>query len=458
VQLADEAVCIGPSSPLESYLNIDAIVKAAKDTRCDAVHPGYGFLAENADFAAALATAGIAFIGPAPDIIRAMGSKIESRRMMRKAGLPIVPGTIDGSDNIDDIVAETEKVELPLFLKASAGGGGKGMRLVTDRSQIRRSAQAAIGEARASFGDGTVYVEQRVDKPRHIEFQVLADNHGNAVHLFERECSIQRRHQKLLEETPSAALDGELRNKMGRAAVKAVETTGYTNVGTIEFLLDEEKNFYFLEMNTRIQVEHPVTEMTTGVDLVKWQILIAQGERLSFGQGDVCKRGHAIECRIYAEDPRNHFLPSCGVVEYLREPWGPGIRNDSGIYQGCEVSQFYDPILSKLVTYDETRDRARRKMIQALDEYVIHGIHTTIEVHEKILRSQAFIKGEMDTDFLDAHLDGWFTDSADLPDEAFVAAALTETLLGVQTDSSQAASSSLTPWQRVGKWEIGGGS
>jgi acetyl-CoA carboxylase biotin carboxylase subunit len=457
VQLADEAVCIGPASPVESYLNMDAIIAAAQETHCDAVHPGYGFLAENGRFADALAKANIAFIGPSGKIIRSMGSKIESRKIMQRAGVPIVPGMVEGSDDVDEIVAAAKKVDGPIFLKASAGGGGKGMRLVTDRKNIKSLVQEAVGEAKSAFGDGTIYIEQRIDNPRHIEFQILADQHGNVVHLFERECSIQRRHQKLLEETPSPVLDDKLRNVMGEAAVKAAAAVGYTNAGTIEFMLDSDGNFYFLEMNTRIQVEHPITEMTTGVDLVKWQIQIARGEKLSFKQEDLSVRGHAIECRIYAEDPRNHFMPSCGVIEYLREPWGPGIRNDSGIYQGWEVSPYYDPILSKLVTYDETRDGARRKMLQALMEYVVHGIHTTIEVHENILESDEFIRGDTHTGFLDAHLDDWFSKSEGLPDEAYIAAALAEAVEQPQA-AAQGQAARPTPWQRIGKWEIGGGA
>jgi acetyl-CoA carboxylase biotin carboxylase subunit len=458
VQLADEAVCLGPAAPLESYLNIQVIVEAAKRTGCDAVHPGYGFLAENARFAEALEGAAITFIAPPASVIHAMGSKIESRRLMEKAGVPIVPGTVNGSEDVDTIVAEAKKIKGQIFLKASAGGGGKGMRLVTDRSKLPSLVKEAVGEARSAFGDGTVYVEKRIDKPRHIEFQILADHHGNVVHLFERECSIQRRHQKLLEEAPSIALDKTLRDEMGQAAVKAAKAVGYRNAGTIEFMLDAGNNFYFLEMNTRIQVEHPITEYTTGLDLVKWQILIARGERLPFEQKDILSRGHAIECRIYAEDPRNHFLPSCGVIDYLREPWGPGIRNDSGVYQGWEVGPHYDPILSKLVTYAEDRDAARRKMLEALDEYIVHGIHTTIEVHKKILTSKPFVEGKTNTDFLDTHLDDWFEDTGDVPDEAFIAAALAEALMRDGTRSSGSQAPAPTPWQLVGEWEIGGGA
>lgn len=455
VQLADEAICIGPASPSESYLNIDSILKAVQVTGCDAVHPGYGFLAENARFAKTLHDAGVHFIGPSADVVSSMGSKIESRKMMQKAGVPIVPGTVDGSDDIDEIVAAAGQVEGAIFLKASAGGGGKGMRLVTDRDTLRASVQEAVGEAKSSFGDGTLYIERRIEDPRHVEFQILADNAGHVVHLFERECSIQRRHQKLLEETPSPALDEVLRHRMGDAAVQAAKAAGYTNAGTVEFMLDRNGDFYFLEMNTRIQVEHPITELTTGIDLVKWQILISQGETLPFAQSDLSARGHAIECRIYAEDPRNHFYPSCGVIEYLREPTGPGVRNDSGIYQGWEVGPYYDPILSKLVTFDETRDGARRKMLQALGEYIIHGIHTTIEVHEKILASETFLRGETDTSFLDRHIAHWFDGSDETPDETFIAAVLAESLSSGAPASPGRGGIARTPWQAIGQWEIG---
>jgi acetyl-CoA carboxylase biotin carboxylase subunit len=459
VQLADEAVCIGPAPPRESYLNINAIISAAKETGCDAVHPGYGFLSENALFAEACADAGITFIGPTPDIIRAMGSKIESRRLMRDAGVPIVPGTVEGSDDIDAIVAEAEKVDGPIFLKASAGGGGKGMRLLADRSQLRSAVQEAVGEAKSAFGDGTVYVEKRIDRPKHIEWQVLGDHHGNVVHLYERECSIQRRHQKLLEETPSPALSDDLRQRMAEAAVSAAKSVGYRNAGTIEFLLDTDGSFYFLEMNTRVQVEHAITECTTGIDIVKWQILIAQGERLPFKQEDIRQNGHSIECRIYAEDPRNHFLPSCGVISYLHEPWGPGIRNESGVYQGWEVSPHYDPILSKLVTFAETRDGARRKMLQALDDFVIQGIHSTIEVHKKILVSEPFIKAEIYTDFLDEHLNSWLEETAGIADEVYVAAVLADMLLGAGARAAAGSDDgpAVSPWTHGGKWEIGSG-
>ncbi|MGD8413117.1 MAG: acetyl-CoA carboxylase biotin carboxylase subunit [Candidatus Latescibacterota bacterium] len=458
VLLADEAVCIGPAPALESYLNIDAIVGAAKETGCDAVHPGYGFLAENGDFAERLETEGLTFIGPSGSVIKAMGSKIQSRNIMEKAGVPIVPGALEGSDDVKKILAAANQIEGPIFLKASAGGGGKGMRLVRDRSQLESLVREAVGEATSAFGDGTVYVEKYVEKPRHIEFQVLADTHGNAVHLFERECSIQRRHQKVVEETPSVALNDEIRAEMGEAAVAAARATGYTNAGTVEFMFDQDGNYYFLEMNTRIQVEHPITEFTTGVDLVKWQIRIARGEELDFTQDDLVQRGHAIECRIYAEDGARNFIPSCGVIKLLKEPWGPGVRNDSGIYEGWEVSPHYDPILSKLVAFGESREAAIRRMMLALDSYVVHGVETSIDLHKRILAHPAFIKGETYTDFIQLYEDDLLSPGGDVPDEAFIAAALADQLrTGTSAGSPGPSTARPTPWQTIGRWEIGGG-
>jgi acetyl-CoA carboxylase biotin carboxylase subunit len=458
VLLADEAVCIGPPPALESYLDVDAIVRAARETGCDAVHPGYGFLAENGAFAARLEREGITFIGPAGSVIEKMGSKIQARKVMKKAGVPVVPGSMGGSEDVGEILSAAAEIEGPIFLKASAGGGGKGMRLVKDRSQLESLVREAVGEAKSAFGDGTVYVEKFLENPRHIEFQILADSHGNVVHLYERECSIQRRHQKVVEETPSTALREALRRQMGEAAVAAARAARYTNAGTVEFMFDRNQNFYFLEMNTRIQVEHPITELTTGVDLVKWQIRIARGERLDFGQDDIEQRGHAIECRIYAEDSAKNFIPSCGVIKLLREPWGPGIRNDSGVYQGWEVSPHYDPILSKLVAYDETRDAAIRRMQIALDSYVVHGVETSIDLHKRILAHPEFRGGETYTNFIDAHKEELLVDDGGVPDEAYIAAALATRLRGAGNGApSGARVERPTPWQTVGRWEIGGG-
>ena len=457
---ADEAVCIGPPSPLASYLNVDAIIAAAKQTGADAIHPGYGFLAENAKFAERVEKEGLTFVGPASAAIRAMGSKLESRAIMKKAGVPIVPGTEKGSNDPAAVVAAAKSIETPLFIKASAGGGGKGMRLVTDRAHLESAARAAIAEARSAFGDDTVYVEKKIEHPRHIEFQVLADAHGNTVHLFERECSIQRRHQKLVEETPSPALTPALRARMGEAAVAAARAVGYVNAGTIEFILDTSGNFYFLEMNTRIQVEHPITELTTDIDLVQWQLRIARGEELSFTQKDLSQRGHAIECRIYAEDEMQNFMPSSGVISLLRHPSGPGIRNDTGVYEGWEVTPFYDPILSKLVVFAENRDAARQRMLRALDDYIVHGVKTGVDLHRRILTHPAFVRGDVNTAFLEEHAEVLRPGDAEVPDEAFVAAALADELglggaarrRGAAPDAGRESS----PWEQGGNWEIGG--
>ncbi len=458
VQHADQAVCIGPPSPLESYLKIDALLDAARATGADAIHPGYGFLAENTNFAERVEGAGLTFVGPPSAAIRAMGSKLGARAIMSKAGVPVVPGTESGSNDAAQIAAMAKKIKGPWFIKASAGGGGKGMRLVTDASQLEAAARAAIGEAKAAFGDDTVYVEKKIEKPRHIEFQVLADAHGNVVHLFERECSIQRRHQKVLEETPSPALTPALRKRMGDAAVAAARAVGYVNAGTIEFILDTAGEFYFLEMNTRIQVEHPITECTTGIDLVQWQLRVARGETLAFEQKDLSQRGHAIECRIYAEDETRQFMPSSGVIAALVEPGGPGIRVDSGVYQGWEVSPYYDPILAKLVAFGEDRETARRRMLRALDEYVVLGVATGIDLHKRILNHAAFVAGKVDTSFLDVHAAELLTPSStDVPDLAFVAAVLAaETAAGKKTarDTTNGADDP-TPWQTTGSWEIG---
>jgi acetyl-CoA carboxylase biotin carboxylase subunit len=456
---ADEAVCIGPPSPLASYLRVDAIIEAAKRTGADAIHPGYGFLAENAAFAARVEEEGLTFVGPSSSAIRTLGSKLASRAAMKKVGVPVVPGTEEGSNDPAVVAEAARHIDVPLFIKASAGGGGKGLRLVTDRAQIEAAARAAIGEARSSFGDDVVYLEKKIEHPRHVEFQVLADAHGNTVHLFERECSIQRRHQKLVEETPCTALTPALRAKMGEAAVAAARAVDCVSAVTVEFMLDAEGDFYFLEMNTRIQVEHPITELTTGIDLVQWQLRIARGEALAFTQRDLRQRGHAIECRIYAEDEMHHFMPSCGVISLLRQPSGPGIRNDTGVYEGWEVTPHYDPILSKLCVYGEDREAARRRMLRALDEYVVHGVATGIDLHRRILTHPSFIRGDVNTEFLEEHAaDVIAPTEASVPDEAFVAAALADELgLGgaIRRSTMQVARETPT-WVQVGSWEIGG--
>jgi acetyl-CoA carboxylase biotin carboxylase subunit len=458
VQQADEAVCIGPASPADSYLNIDAIIAAARECGVDAIHPGYGFLAESPAFARAVEDAGLIWVGPPEDVIVQMGSKIESRRVMSEAGVPVIPGSTDGSTDPKKILKDASEIEGELFVKASAGGGGKGLRLVKKRGELESAIREAIGEAEAAFGDGTVYVEKRILNPRHIEFQVLADRHGHVVHLYERDCSIQRRHQKVLEETPSVALSSTLREKMGWAARTAAIAVGYVNAGTIEFIVDDDGGFYFLEMNTRIQVEHPITELTTGIDLVQWQLRIARGEGLTFGQDDVQRRGHAIECRIYAEDETRGFMPSCGVIDYLYEPSGPGVRNDSGIYEGWEVSPHYDPILSKLVAYGEDREQARARMLRALDEYVIHGVQTGIDLHKRILCHDSFVRGEVDTNFIDTHADELLTPpESEVPDVAFIAAAVYE-IEGIRRRPSSGGGviAEESVWTRIGNWGVGG--
>ena len=458
VQKADEAVFIGAPPPRESYLNVDRIVAAARATGADAIHPGYGFLAESPAFAARVEEEGMVFIGPPPDVIRRMGSKIASRAAMREAGVPIVPGSERGSNDPEAVRAEAERVGLPVFVKASAGGGGHGLRLVRERGELDAAIRHAIGEAGAAFGDDTVYVERQIERPRHIEFQVLADGNGHTVHLFERECSIQRRHQKVLEETPSSALTPVLRARMGEAAVAAARAVGYVGAGTVEFMLDAEQRFYFLETNTRIQVEHPITELTTGIDLVQWQIRIARGEALAFAQDAIHQHGHAIECRVYAEDETRHFMPSCGVISYLYEPSGPGIRNDSGIYEGWEVSAHYDPILSKLVAYGENREQARARMLRALDEYVIHGVQTSIDLHKRILRHPEFVAGKLDTGFVERHADILLTpESHPVPDEAFIAGLLyARTGAPAAVTPAPGARSATSVWQRLGPWRVGG--
>jgi acetyl-CoA carboxylase, biotin carboxylase subunit len=401
VRRADEAYAIGPAPSRESYLRIDRILEAAARAGADAVHPGYGFLAENADFARACEEAGLAFIGPRSETITLMGEKTSARRLAVEAGVPVVPGTLEPVGGSDEIAREAARVGFPLMLKAAAGGGGKGLRLVKDASELDTAAERARSEARNAFGDDRVYLERAILKARHIEIQVLADHYGHAVHLFERECSIQRRHQKIVEESPSPFVTPELRARMGAAAVALVHRIGYRNAGTLEFLVDEDRNPYFLEMNTRIQVEHPVTEMVTGTDLVGLQIRVAQGEALPFTQDDLRQTGHAIECRVYAEDPDRGFLPSPGLLTAFRGPGGPGIRDDAGVYEGFEVPVHYDSLLSKLVAHGATRDDAIRRMRRALAEYKVLGIHTTLPFLDRVLRHEAFVAGDVDTGFVD---------------------------------------------------------
>ncbi len=401
VRQADEAYLIGPPPSRESYLRIDRVLEVAKRCGAEAVHPGYGFLAENAEFARACEAAGVVFIGPRSETIAHMGEKTSARRLAVEAGVPVVPGTLEPVADETALLREAEKIGFPMMLKAAAGGGGKGLRLVSSAADLLSAAARARSEAKSAFGDESVYLEKAISRPRHIEIQVLADTHGTAVHLFERECSIQRRHQKVIEESPSPFLTPDLRERMGALAVGLARRVGYVNAGTLEFLVDEERNPYFLEMNTRLQVEHPVTEMVTGEDLVKLQIRIAQGGRLPFAQEDLKQRGHAIECRVYAEDPEAGFLPSPGRIQALRPPGGPGVRDDSGVYEGYEVPIHYDPLISKVVAYGYSRRDAIQRMRRAVAEYKVLGIKTTLPFFERVLRHPAFLAGDFDTSFVE---------------------------------------------------------
>jgi acetyl-CoA carboxylase biotin carboxylase subunit len=404
VRKADEAYPIGAAAASESYLNIHKILDVADRSGADAIHPGYGFLSENAKFAQACSDAGVKFIGPTAAAIEAMGSKTRARQAMEKAGVPSVPGTSRGVESFEEAEQVAARIGYPVMLKAAAGGGGKGMRLVHTPEQLKSALEAARSEAERSFGDSEVYIEKAIINPRHIEMQVLADEHGNVVYLGERECSLQRRHQKVLEEAPSPIVDADMRRRMGEVAVRVAQAANYTNAGTVEFLVDQEKNFYFLEMNTRVQVEHPVTELITGLDLVHLQIRIAAGEELPFTQDDVRIRGHAIECRINAEDPDNNYFPSPGKITMLQESSGPGIRIDSGMYEGWNVPIDYDPLLAKLIGYGADREQAIARLTRALSEYFVGGIKTNISLFRRILRDADFRDAKLDTGFLDRML------------------------------------------------------
>ncbi len=402
VRYADEAYHIGPPPANQSYLRGDAIIDVARQAGADAIHPGYGFLAENADFAAACRDAGVVFIGPTPEAIRLMGDKVTARTTVAAAGVPLIPGTPAGLSD-DELLAAAGEIGYPVLVKASAGGGGKGMRLVNRPADLKSSLAAARRESLKAFGDDTVYLEKAVEGARHVEIQILADAHGNVIHLGERECSIQRRHQKLVEESPSVVVDEDLRQRMGAVAVAAAKAVNYVSAGTVEFLVDKDGNFYFLEMNTRLQVEHPVTELVTGVDIVKEMISIADGRKLRFEQKDIHMKGWAIEARITAEDPDNNFMPSTGKIVALREPTGPGIRIESGVYVGMEVGLYYDPMIAKLIAYGENRAEAILRLRRALTEYRIAGVKTSIPFHLGLVDTPRFQWGQFDTRFLETH-------------------------------------------------------
>ncbi len=461
VRLADEAYPIGPAAANQSYLVTDKILEVAHTSGADAIHPGYGFLSENADFAEACADAGIIFIGPPPTAIRAMGDKTEARLLMEKANVPMAPGTTDAIEDADRAAEIAEEIGYPVLIKAAAGGGGKGMRVVDTPDEFKSAMRGARSEAESAFGDGRVFIEKYIQEPRHIEFQILADEHGNTVHLFERECSIQRRHQKVIEEAPSSVLTPELRQEMGAAAVAAAEACGYTNAGTVEFLVDKDLNYYFMEMNTRLQVEHPVTEWITGIDLVAEQIRIAEGETLGYTQDDLSMRGHAIECRVYAEDPTSNFLPDPGRLIRHAAPSGFGVRVDAGVEEGGEVLIHYDPMISKLTTWGRDRADAIRRMERALDEYEIAGMETTIPFCRFAMGHEAFRSGDFSTHFVEQHFD-----PADLtPDdeEHDTMAALAATLFRAHKQQADAAatvddrsnSASRSAWRRRRQQHMG---
>jgi acetyl-CoA carboxylase biotin carboxylase subunit len=409
VRYADEAFHIGPAPSNESYLNIDKIIAVAKKCGADAIHPGYGFLSENASFSDRCKQEGIIFIGPSGDSIRSMGDKITARQTMIKAGVPVVPGTTEPIQDEQKAIDVIREIGLPVMIKASAGGGGKGMRLVKEENEILNSIRAARSEASSAFGDDSVYIEKYIESPHHIEFQILADNHGNTIHLFERECSVQRRHQKVVEETPSPLLTPRIREEMGKFAVAAAKAVDYSGAGTIEFIVDEELHYYFLEMNTRLQVEHPITERVVGVDLVKEQIRIANNEALDLKQEDLRQRGHAIECRIYAEDPDRNFMPSPGVIKHITEPHGLGVRCDGYVYEGYEIPLYYDPLISKLICWGKTRDEAIARMKRGLYEYKITGVKTSIRLLVRIMDTPDFKEGKYNTHFIEQNRDFLFT-------------------------------------------------
>src|SRR5689334_10064459 len=449
VSKADEAYLLGPAPARESYLNIPKILEVAKRCGAEAIHPGYGFLSENAQFARACAEAGIKFIGPPPSAMELMGSKTRARTAMQAAGVPMVPGSARGLSLVEagEMAA---KVGYPVMIKAAAGGGGKGMRLVSKPSELKSSFETAQSEALRSFNDGEIYVEKFIENPRHIEIQVLGDEHGNVVYLGERECSVQRRHQKVIEEAPSAVVTLELRRKMGETAVQVAKAAGYFNAGTVEFLVDKDLNYYFLEMNTRLQVEHPVTELVTGIDLVHLQIHVASGDKLPFKQEDVQLRGHAIECRIYAEDPDNNFFPSPGAITRLMTPGGPGIREDSGVFEGWHVPLDYDPMLSKLIAYAPTRELAIARLNRALEEYSIGGIKTNLSLFRRLLHEPAFRIAEIDTGYLDRLLvEDKKPASAD-PDKMRVAALAAAMMNGGNGSAAKTATPQVST---NGKWK-----
>lgn len=450
VRYADEAVHIGAAPSSQSYLVGSKIIEACRQTGAEAIHPGYGFLSENADFARAVREAGLILVGPSPEAMEIMGNKLSAKAAALKYNIPMVPGTEEAITDIADAKNRAVEVGFPILIKAAAGGGGKGMRIVERVEDFEEQMHLAVHEATSAFGDGSVFIERYVSSPRHIEIQVLGDTHGNIVHLFERECSVQRRHQKVIEEAPSSILTPAIREQMGKCAVDVARAVNYTGAGTVEFIMDEQLNFYFLEMNTRLQVEHPVTEFITGVDLVKEQINIADGLPISFKQEDLSIRGHAIELRVYAEDPTNNFLPDIGTLQIYKVPQGPGVRVDDGFEQGMEIPIYYDPIIAKLITYGKDRPEAIERMIRAIDEYQITGISTTLPFGKFVMRHPAFTSGKFDTQFVTKH----FTPDilkAENDDEAMIAALIMSTLLDKGAPVAAATVTEKSDWVRKRK-------
>ncbi len=459
VQQADEAIHIGPAAPTESYLNVEKIIAAAKQTKAEAIHPGYGFLSEKAAFAAAVDSAGLIFIGPSAESIRAMGDKAESKIRMKSAGVPTVPG-VEGIENRDEFEKAAEEIGYPVLVKAAAGGGGKGMRTVHAPSELPEAIESARREALNAFGDERLLIEKYVARAHHVEFQVFGDQHGNLVHLFERECSVQRRHQKIIEETPSLLLSPGLRVEMGQAAVAAARAVGYYNAGTVEFIVDPDTlGFYFLEMNTRLQVEHPVTELVTGLDLVNWQIRVAAGERFPFSQSHFTQRGHAIECRVYAEDPANGFLPSTGRLLQCIEPRGPGIRVDSGFTAGDEVTHFYDPLLAKLIVHAENREAAIQRMQAALRDFIVHGVVTNIDFMRSVLSHPDFAAGRVSTRWVETTMESNgspFDWQEGVPALHLIAAALADLTTTKPKSEIVNENDPYSPWKQASGFRIGG--
>ena len=448
VRFADEAVCIGPPASADSYLRIDKILKVCQDLGVDGIHPGYGFLSENADFARQVSEAGLILIGPSPEAMEVMGSKLAAKAAVKKYDIPLVPGTDEAVTDVEEAARIASEIGFPILVKASAGGGGKGMRIVEKAEDFKEQMDRAVSEAKSAFGDGAVFIERFVGSPRHIEIQILADQEGNVVYLFERECSIQRRHQKVIEEAPSAVLTPELRKEMGEAAVRVAKSCNYVGAGTVEFLLDENHRFYFLEMNTRLQVEHPVTEQITGIDLVREQINIARGEKLSFAQEDLSINGHAFEVRVYAEDPENNFLPDIGKLKTYTRPQGLGVRVDDGFEEGMQIPIYYDPMIAKLVTFGKNREEARQRMLRAIDEYQISGVKTTLSFCKFTLQHEAFVSGKFDTNFVKHHFKPEYLQEHDL-EEANIAAVLAAKLVEQSTQSH----ASVTPSETRSKWK-----